>query len=112
AVAPMWAALAAVLSQALGKGVGFLNPSLYALAGWYRDITSGNNGTYSGRPGYDCCTGIGVPVGTKLLAALAPKPAPAPPPPAPPPPVAPPPVTTRTIVVSGASSVTVDGKAV
>ena len=70
AVAPMWAALAAVLSQALGKNVGFLNPQLYALSGWQRDIISGNNGTYIARSGYDCCTGNGVPVGTKLLAAL------------------------------------------
>jgi kumamolisin len=116
AVAPMWAALAACLNQALGKPVGFLNPSLYALAGWDRDITSGNNGTYTARAGYDCCTGQGVPIGDKLLAALKPTapPVPAPPPiPAPPPaPVPPPAPHTRTIIVTGASLVTVDGKTV
>ena len=70
AVAPMWAALSAVLSQALGKNVGFLNPALYSLTGWHRDVTVGNNGTYLARPGYDCCTGLGVPDGAKLFAAL------------------------------------------
>ncbi len=118
AVAPMWAALAAVLSQALGKPVGQLHASLYALKGWDRDITSGNNGTFVARPGYDACTGLGVPIGSALLAALqatAPQPIPAPPPPPPPPPVpAPPPVThtTRTIVVTDATQVTIDGKTV
>jgi kumamolisin len=120
AVAPMWAALAAVLSQAIGKPVGFLNTLLYTLKGWNRDITSGNNGTYTARPGYDDCTGNGVPVGDKLLAALKaalnpPAPSPVPTPtPTPTPAPTPPPVThpTRTIVVVGASSVTVDGKTV
>lgn len=121
AVAPMWAALAAVLTQALGKPVGFLNPALYALKGWSRDITSGNNGTFVARPGWDACTGLGVPVGSALLAALkpAPQPVPAPPPvpvPAPPPPPHPPAPApaphTRTIVVVGATQVTVDGKTV
>lgn len=111
AVSPMWAALAVCLSQALGKNVGFLNPSLYALTGWSRDITSGNNGTYAARSGYDCCTGCGVPVGTKLLAALkgaAPSPTPTPNPSPSPTPSAP----TRVIIVTGASEVTIDGKAV
>jgi kumamolisin len=112
AVAPMWAALSAVLSQALGKNVGFLNPSLYALAGWDRDITVGNNGTYLARPGYDCCTGLGVPNAAQLLSVLggiatapAPSPAPTPTPPSPS-------AGTRTIVVTGAQKVTVDGKIV
>jgi kumamolisin len=118
AVAPMWAALAAVLSQAIGKPVGFLNPQLYALKGWSRDITTGSNGTFVARPGYDACTGLGVPVGSALLAALKPvvnPPAPSPvpvPPPAPPPIPPPAPHPTRTIVVTGASLVTVDGKTV
>jgi len=106
AVAPLWAALAACLSQALGKNVGFINPSLYRLSGWQRDITSGNNGVYTARSGYDCCTGMGVPIGSKLLAALQGAVAP----PVNPPPVNPP--ATRTIVVTGASSITLDGKTV
>ena len=119
AVAPMWAALAAVLSQAVGKPIGFVNPQIYALRGWNRDITSGSNGTFVARAGYDCCTGNGVPVGAALLAALKPvvapppppAPAPAPPPPAPAP-VPPPASHVHTIVVTGAASVTIDGKPV
>ena len=120
AVAPMWAAIAAVLSQALGKNVGLLNPELYQLpAGVMHDITSGNNGTYTAKSGWDCCTGLGTPNVTKLLAALvgtpAPTPAPIPPTPTPVPPT-PTPVpttTTRTIVVKGSGVVlTVDGKTV
>jgi kumamolisin len=113
AVAPMWAALSAVLSQALGKNVGFLNPQLYALTGWHRDVTVGNNGTYLARPGYDCCTGLGVPDATKLLSVLGgttTTPAPSPTPsPTPTPSTT---VATRTIVVTGAQKVTIDGKAV
>ncbi len=117
AVAPMWAALAVCLNQALGRNVGFINPALYALAGWDRDITSGNNGTYVARAGWDGCTGLGVPVGEKLLAALKPAtPVPVPPPapvPAPPPPApAPPPAGTRNITVIGAARVLIDGKVV
>ncbi len=73
AVAPLWAGLIACLNQALGKPVGFLNPTLYgfsASSGVFRDITSGNNGAYSAGPGWDACTGLGVAVGTKLLQAL------------------------------------------
>jgi kumamolisin len=115
AVAPMWAALACCLSQALGKNVGFLNPQLYALAGWNRDIVSGNNGTFVSRPGYDCCTGVGVPIGSKLLAALQPAvvapPAPplVPPPVVPPPVVAPPAPSVHTLVAAG-GTVTLDDK--
>jgi kumamolisin len=133
AVAPMWAAIAAVVSQALGKKLGLLNPLLYNLpAGVMHDITSGNNGTYTAKAGYDCCTGLGTPNVTKLIAALQlpaptpippvptppaptpPAPTPAPTPPAPTPPTPPAPVVvTRNIVVHGTGvSVTVDGKTV
>jgi kumamolisin len=111
-VAPLMAALSVCLSQGIGKNVGFLNPTLYALAGWQRDILTGNNGTYTARSGYDCCTGLGVPVGAKLLALLMPAAPPAPTPPAPPAPPAPPqpqPPKTHTVVIVG-GAVTVDGK--
>jgi kumamolisin len=136
AVAPMWAAIAACVSAAIGKNVGFLNPFLYALpatSGALRDIPKGNNGTYIARVGWDACTGLGVPVVSALITALnaAPTPpapvppapvppAPTPPtPPAPKPPVPVPPApvppaptpVTRTIVVQGTGIViTVDGK--
>jgi kumamolisin len=34
------------------------------------DVTSGSNGAYSARTGWDACTGLGTPRGEGLLAAL------------------------------------------
>ena len=75
AVAPLWSALVARLNQRLGKPLGFLNPKLYQIAGVqpFHDITSGNNGAYAARAGWDPCTGLGTPDGAQLLAALTPK---------------------------------------
>jgi kumamolisin len=73
AVAPLWAGLVARMNQKLGKPVGYLNPILYgslAGSGAFRDVVSGNNGSYAAGKGWDACTGWGSPVGTKLLAAL------------------------------------------
>jgi kumamolisin len=73
AVAPMWAGLLILLNQSLGKPVGFLNATLYTIgsvAGALHDITQGNNAGYDAGPGWDACTGLGSPNGTKLLAAL------------------------------------------
>jgi kumamolisin len=77
AVAPLWAALVALLNQKLGKNVGFLNPQLYSLGeAVFHDITSGNNddsklGYYTARTGWDPCTGLGSPNGAALLSALS-----------------------------------------
>jgi kumamolisin len=76
AVAPLWAALVALINQKLGKPAGFLNPTLYGLnGGGFRDITTGNNddsglGSYSARAGWDPCTGLGSPDGAALISAL------------------------------------------
>ncbi|MCZ2404007.1 S8 family serine peptidase [Paenarthrobacter sp. Z7-10] len=76
AVSPLWAALIARLTQATGTRLGLTQPLLYAqssggaVPAGFRDITSGNNGAYSAGPGWDACTGLGVPDGTKLLALL------------------------------------------
>jgi len=71
AVAPLWAALTALINQQLGKHVGFLNTALYAKgASALHDITSGNNGAYQAGPGWDACTGLGSPSGQALLTAL------------------------------------------
>jgi kumamolisin len=76
AVAPLWAALVSRLTQATGSRLGLLQQPLYAgvepaqAAGGVRDITHGNNGAYSAAPGWDACTGLGVPTGTALLARL------------------------------------------
>jgi kumamolisin len=71
AVAPLWAALIALINQQLGKHVGFLNTALYAKGtSGLHDITSGTNGAYNAGPGWDACTGLGSPSGQALLAAL------------------------------------------
>ncbi|HZW92557.1 MAG TPA: S53 family peptidase [Candidatus Eremiobacteraceae bacterium] len=69
AVAPLWAGLVALINQSVGKPIGFMNPLLYQagdVSGDFDDITSGNNGAYSAGPGWDACTGLGSPVGTKI----------------------------------------------
>jgi kumamolisin len=68
AVAPLWAALIARLNQLAKKPLGLVNPMLYANPSLLRDITSGSNGAYSARAGWDPCTGLGSPDGAKLAA--------------------------------------------
>jgi kumamolisin len=76
AVAPLWAGLIALMNQQLGAPVGFLNPKLYTLttspsaAAPLHDITSGSNGAYSAKVGWDPVTGLGRPDGTLLESAL------------------------------------------
>jgi kumamolisin len=71
AVAPLWAGLIALLNQQLSKNVGFLNPQIYPLGETpFFDITSGNNGAFSARTGWDACTGLGSPNGQLLLKSL------------------------------------------
>jgi kumamolisin len=73
AVAPLWAALIALMNQKRGQPLGYLNPILYqkytqlVQANALRDVTSGNNGGYAAGPGWDACTGLGTPDGAKLL---------------------------------------------
>jgi subtilase family serine protease len=69
--APRWAGFIALVNQqsmATKKTtVGFLNPTLYKLAGGsgyntdFHDITSGSNGKYHAVVGYDLVTGLGTP---------------------------------------------------
>jgi kumamolisin len=82
ASAPVWAALIARIKARLPvvKRRRFLAPLLYRRAVaqvGFRDVVSGGNGARSGRgkgyqatPGFDAVSGLGVPVGKKLLAAL------------------------------------------
>ena len=78
-VDPLYAGLAAVLAEALGEPLGFLNPTLYFLGSSVcNDITYGNNDPnispdspyYSAAAGWDACTGWGSIDGTKLLNAF------------------------------------------
>jgi kumamolisin len=72
AVAPLWAALTALINQQRGKPAGFLNTALYTAAAEkaLHDITSGSNGAFTAGPGWDACTGLGSPNGQALLTAL------------------------------------------
>ncbi len=74
AVAPLWAGFTACLNQILGKRVGALTSLLYSQVaispGTFRDITTGNNGAYSAKTGWDACTGWGTPIGSAIVSAL------------------------------------------
>jgi kumamolisin len=76
AVAPLWAALICRMAQAAGHPFGLVQEILYAgvtpaqPAPGLRDITTGNNGAYQARHGWDSCTGLGVPDGPALLRRL------------------------------------------
>ena len=85
ASAPVWAGFLALVNQQTGgSSIGFLNPSIYALAQGsnyandFHDITTGNNfnpnspNAYSAVAGYDLVTGLGTPNGQNLINALAP----------------------------------------
>ncbi len=77
AVAPLWAGLAALINQQAAKPIGFFLPTLYANPSWLREITQGSNKPsgssigYSAGPGWNACTGLGVPNGQALFAGLS-----------------------------------------
>lgn len=84
ASAPLWAGLMAIANQMAGHPLGFINPALYKLAMSssyaldFRDITVGNNSVnghvrvvgYNAGKGWDPITGLGAPIGEKLLPDL------------------------------------------
>ena len=76
AAAPMWAAITAVMNQALGRNLGFINPAIYAkfkLNGSnhaFHDVMSGGNSGYIAKSGWDACTGCGSPNVANLINAL------------------------------------------
>jgi len=82
AVAPLWAALIAVINQKAKGQVGFVNPQLYALpanSGAFHDISVGDNRVtfqqfknvgYDAGVGWDAASGLGSPDGTVLSNVL------------------------------------------
>lgn len=72
AVAPMLAALAARLNQSLNGRMGLITPLLHASqpALLLREITEGANDAYRASAGWNPCTGLGVPIGSAIAAAL------------------------------------------
>jgi kumamolisin len=78
AVAPLYAGLVALINEERGEPIGYLNPLIYADAvrtAAFRDVTQGNNGSFSAAKGWDPCTGNGTLDGTKLQQALTGAPA-------------------------------------
>jgi kumamolisin len=84
AVAPLMSGLLAMINQQLqrqfSRTAGQINAQIYAssAAADFRDITAGNNdidgnldGEYSAGPGWDACSGLGVPDGSRLLQLLS-----------------------------------------
>jgi kumamolisin len=77
AVTPLWAALIAHANAQRGAPIGLVNPALYANAQLLRQITQGNNRVdhtgkgYDAGPSWNACTGLGVPNGEAIIAALA-----------------------------------------
>jgi kumamolisin len=81
AVAPLWAGLTALINEGASAPVGFFLPFLYTNPTLLRQVTDGDNNPqgsdvgYSAGPGWNACTGLGVPNGESLLAALRNQPA-------------------------------------
>jgi kumamolisin len=75
AVAPLWAGLVALVNQSLKTPAGYLTPNLYQkvapTAGTFHDITSGNNGSYQAKVGWDACSGWGSPNGAAILQSIS-----------------------------------------
>jgi kumamolisin len=72
---PMWAALIARINTALGKRVGFFQPSLYKhqfeRKTLCKTIRLGGNGAYrAGAELWNPCTGLGTPNGEEIVKAL------------------------------------------
>jgi kumamolisin len=74
AVAPLWAGLTACINQMVGKRVGSMTSLVYsqlaAAGNTFHDVTNGNNGTFSAKPGWDACTGMGSPIGAAIASTL------------------------------------------
>jgi subtilase family serine protease len=84
---PQWSGITALADQAAGHRLGFLNPTLYAIATSplyhyaFHDITVGNNSWdvsgvtgYSAGPGWDPASGLGSPHAAHLIKLLTSRP--------------------------------------
>ena len=63
---PRYGPLVARINAAKGAPVGFATPTLYANPSAMHDITVGNNGDFAASVGWDACTGLGSPDGSKI----------------------------------------------
>src|SRR5262249_18498973 len=73
AVASLWAGFIALINQSIApRRVGLPHTKLYARPQVLADITSGNNGAYSARAGWDACTGLGSPRSVQTVLSILP----------------------------------------
>lgn len=74
AVAPLLSGLIALVNEGRSP-VGFIHPVLYGNPGAFRDIVKGDNRDnglgYDAGSGWDACTGLGVPIGTKFASIFS-----------------------------------------
>jgi kumamolisin len=74
AATPLWAGLIAIANAARGEPLGFANSVLYANPAAFRQIDHGDNRVggkgYQAGPGWNACTGLGVPNGADIVAAV------------------------------------------
>ena len=74
--APQWAALIALANDQRSRALSQTATPLYYLGSplmettYYRDVTSGNNGGFAAKAGYDEVTGLGSPLANKIVPAL------------------------------------------
>jgi kumamolisin len=75
AATPLWAALLAIANAQRGAALGLVAPQLYRMPALLRGIKLGDNRQgsigYAAGEGWNACTGLGVPRGAELVAALA-----------------------------------------
>ncbi|OLE23680.1 MAG: hypothetical protein AUG44_21500 [Actinobacteria bacterium 13_1_20CM_3_71_11] len=70
AVAPLWTGLTVLANKLNGTPAGAPHERLYANPSAFTDITSGDNGGYHAGTGWDACTGLGTPLGERIVHAL------------------------------------------
>ncbi|GAA1811372.1 S53 family peptidase [Luedemannella flava] len=71
AVSPLWSALTALTNERSRVRSGAPHKRLYAAPTALRDILTGGNGGFTAGPGWDGCTGLGVPAGEQTVTALS-----------------------------------------
>jgi kumamolisin len=72
---PLWAAVIAIADASRTAPLGLVAPILYAKRDTMRPITLGDNKAgsvgYSAGASWSACTGLGVPIGARLIESLA-----------------------------------------
>ncbi|MFC7483810.1 hypothetical protein ACFQX7_32560 [Luedemannella flava] len=70
-MSPLWSALTALTNERSRVRSGAPHKRLYAAPTALRDILTGGNGGFTAGPGWDGCTGLGVPAGEQTVTALS-----------------------------------------